>query len=159
VGVPIAGLSFSSATGQPDPLVFDLRDGMREGELYGDEMPGFKGYYNYHQGDTQLRLPGGRRATLTVKNSVATVTDGEVASVSVSWIAEPPAQAAKRARGWARQLDLGSSGVTDAADDSTTEWSDTTTLDGMRAIVSLQPVSGGDLMIPRVRVELDESDA
>jgi hypothetical protein len=159
VGVPIAGFAVSSETGQPDPLVFDLRDGMREGELYGDEMPGFQGFYNYHQGDTELRLPGGRRATMTVKNSVATVTDGKVASVSISWIAEPPAQAAKRAIRWAHALDLGAAGASDAADDSTSDWSDTTNLKGMRATVSLQPVSDGELMIPRVRIDLGAKGA
>lgn len=159
VGVPVVGVVISSATGQPDPLVFDLRHGMDEGELYGDPMPGFQGFYDYHQGRTRLRLPGGRDATMQVKGSVATVTDGEVRSVSISWIAEPPARAAQRVRRWAKQLGLDADGVREAPNDAPHEWSDSTSLPGMRATASLQPVSGGELMMARVRIDLDPKDA
>lgn len=140
LGVPVAAFAWAALTNAPDPLELDLRDGMRESELHGDDLPGFEGFYQYESDEVRIRLTDSRRIVLHDVTTVATVEDGAVDSVSESTIATSPARARRLARGWADQLDV--------------RVGDAERIGDAEVTVSIQDVADGAKAIPRVRIEL-----
>ncbi|MCZ4496548.1 MAG: Adenine deaminase-related protein [Thermoleophilia bacterium] len=156
LAVPIVGILWGSASADPDTLTLDLRETIAEKSLPGEEMPGFPGFYDYDSERVELRLPQGKRLGSPVTKAAVTVEDGVADSVSLRGPAESPKRAAERAAEWAKGLELETSGLEDAADSSSTEWTSEAAIGNVATKLSLQPVKDGELMIARLRFELSE---
>lgn len=156
IGVPGVTFTYIAFTNDPDELELDLRSTIRASDLPGDEFPGFPNFYDYDSDRVDLRLPDGERLTTEVDSTVVTVTDERVRSVSIRRMAMPPADARDVVETWAEELDLDTAGLDAAADTPSREWSSTTMIGSVSAKLSVQPTSGGERAIPRLRLEPEQ---
>lgn len=144
----------SARSSNPDPLELDLRRPVQESSLPGEEMPGFPGFYDYTTDHVDWRLPEGRRFRAEVDKVVLTVDGGKLDTAAVSYGAASPSRAQHRVEAWARELRIDAPGLDDAIDDPSTEWAVEQRIGRYDARLSLQPVSDGEFMIARFRVDV-----